>query len=170
MKDPEFPTITKSSKCFDAKLEKINKLSVDPMTTSLAIGFPKTEISGNDQLLYTWVLCDTIRESADTGVATTYQDYYDFFMSTAEKLEDSIINNSSSLKVNVVKTDFLEPYTPADDHYTEAIDLSLYMGAQGTDVDMIHGFLNCKKTLQQGKPCQKDRARRSPREHICCKL
>ena len=50
------------------------------------------------------------------GVAPTYQEYYDFLISTAEKLEDSIINNSSSQKVNVAETNFLEPYTPAEDH------------------------------------------------------
>ena len=74
------------------------------------------------------------------GVAPTYQEYYDYLMSIAEKLEDVIIDNSSSRKVNVAETDFLEPYTPFGNHYAEATDLSSYMGTRGTDVDMIYDF------------------------------
>ena len=109
------------------------------MTTSLVIGSLKTTTSGNDQFLHAWVLCDTIKESTNAG-HPTYQEYHDFLMSTGEKPEDSIINNCSSRKVNVAETDFLEPYTPVDDHYAEATDLSLYMGAQGIDVDIFMIF------------------------------
>ena len=92
-------------------------------------------------------MCDTIKETTNTGVAPTYKEYQNFLMSAAEKLEDSIIDNSSSQKVNVGETDFLQPYTPADDKYGEASDLSLYMGAQGMDVNMIHDVLKYSKAL-----------------------
>lgn len=73
-------------------------------------------------------------------------------MPTVKKIEDNIINNSSSRKVNVAETDFLEPYFPADDHYAEESNLLSYMRACGKDVYMIHDFLNCKKALQQREP------------------
>ena len=68
-------------------------------------------------------------------------------MSTAEKLEDIIIRNSLSRKVNVAETDFLVPYSPADDNYAKAPDLSSYMGARVMDVGMIKDILNCNKAL-----------------------
>ena len=46
----EFSTITKCLEKFDAILQNFNKLSVDLMTTSLAIKFLKTATSGNEQL------------------------------------------------------------------------------------------------------------------------
>ena len=113
MKVSQFSTITKCLETFDSKLENFNELSSDNMTVSLVIESLKTATSGNDQLLHAWALCDTIKETTNTGVAPTYKEYQNFLMSAAEKLEDSIIDNSSSQKVNVGETDFLQPYTPA---------------------------------------------------------
>ena len=84
MKIADFLIISKCLGLFDTKLEKFNKLSVDTMTTFLAIRFLKTATSGNDQLLHAWALNGTIKESITTGVAPIYKKYYDFFLSTAE--------------------------------------------------------------------------------------
>lgn len=137
------------------------------MTSSLATGFLKTATSGNDQLLHVWASCDMIKQTTNTDVAPTHQEYYYFLMSTAEKLDDSIIDNYTSQEVNMVKTDFLHPYSYTDDNYPKELDLSSYMGARGMDVDMIHDVLICNKALQQVKPRLKEQARRSPREPIC---
>lgn len=75
-------------------------------------------------------MCDTIKETTNASVAPTYQEYSIFLMSTAEKLEDTAIDNSVSQKVNVAKLYFLHLYSPTNDHYDEATNLSLYIGAQ----------------------------------------
>ena len=62
MKIAEFPTPSKCLDTFDAKLEKFNKLSRDPMPSTLAIRFLKQATLGNTQLLNAWASCDTITE------------------------------------------------------------------------------------------------------------
>ena len=85
MKIAKFATPTKCLDTFDAKLEKFSKLSRDPIPPSLAIGFFKTAINGNHQLLYTWTPSDTIKDTINAGVAPIYQEYYNFLISTVKK-------------------------------------------------------------------------------------
>ena len=47
MKVAEFPSATKCLDTFEAKFEKLDKISVNTIPPSLAIGFLKTTINGN---------------------------------------------------------------------------------------------------------------------------
>ena len=123
---------------FDTKLEKSNQLSPDKTHISKAIRFLKTATSGNDQLLHASACCDMIKETNSPGVAPTNQEYYTFVMCICEKLEYTVIDNSTGGKVNVARLDFLHPYSPDDDNYDEATELSLYMGARGIDINIMY--------------------------------
>ena len=101
----------------------------------------------------------TKEDKYHTGAAPTYQEYYDYLMSTAKKLENSVTNNSLSRKVNVAESDYIQPYSPFDDNYDAATNLSSYMGNRGGDIDIIQDVLNCNKALQQGKPRPQERTR-----------
>ena len=94
-------------------------------------------------------------------------------MSTAQQLEDSIIDNSTSRKVNAAESNYLDPYTPVDSLYAEATELLVFMGERNVDVDVdvdvdvLQDFLRCKLALQKGDSKLKERTRRAPREPPC---
>ena len=56
---------------------------------------------------------------------------------------------------------------PSDDQYEDATELFSYMGERG-DVDTIHDFLLCNKSLKEGKPRPPPRSRRRepPQEEL----
>ena len=76
MKEAQFLTITRRVELFNKKLEKFNKLSLYKISISLAMGFLKTAISGNNQLLHASILCDIIQKSTNTDVAHHYRPGY----------------------------------------------------------------------------------------------
>jgi len=57
-----------------------------------------------------------------------------------------------SLKANIAESDNMQPYSPSDECYNEAADLSNYMAYQGNDVDMIQDVLLCNTAMKQEKP------------------
>ena len=118
----------------------------------LAIGFFKRSTHGNIQLLNAWASCNTIIERLTPNVTPTYKGYFDFLMSHAKELEDSVANNSLSCRENVAESDYMQPYSPSDECYDVATDLSTYVRNRGVDINMIQDILNCGKALQQGKP------------------
>ena len=123
----DFSSPTKYLDTFDSKLEKLNLISVDPMPPSMSVGFFKISTHGNTELLSAWANCEIITERLTPNIAPTYDAYFEFLMSHAKKLEDSITNNLTSQKANVAESDYMQPYSPADEYFDKAADLSNFM-------------------------------------------
>ena len=80
----------------------------------------------------------------------------------AKKLEAAVIDNTTSRKENVAKSNYLLPYSPSDKYYDNDAELSSYMVDRGEDVDTIQNVLQCNRAIKQGKPCPPPRTRRKP--------
>ena len=77
-------------------------------------------------------------------------------------IEAAVTNNTTSRKANSAKSDYLLPYSPSDECYNDATDLSNHMVDQGRDADMTQGILQCNQGMKQGKPRPPSRTRREP--------
>ena len=120
------------------------------MPVGMAINFLKSATHGNPDLLGAWATCKTIRENLTTGSVPTYDQYFEYIMNHAKKLEDSITVDTTSGKANVAESSYLQTCSPSDEYYNDAAELSSLMIGQGGDVDTIHDVLQCKKAMKQG--------------------
>mmetsp|Transcript_17155 Transcript_17155/g.19339 ORF Transcript_17155/g.19339 Transcript_17155/m.19339 type:complete len:156 (+) Transcript_17155:1110-1577(+) len=152
MKVTDFSFPTKCLDAFDLKFEKFNEISPDPLLWSMAVSFLKIATHGNSEFLSAWASCGTICENISTGSTLTYDQYFVYLVSHVKKLVDAINNNLMSLKANIAESDNMQPYSPSDECYNEAADLSNYMAYQGNDVDMIQDVLLCNTAMKQEKP------------------
>ena len=83
------------------------------------------------------------------GPLPTYDDYYTYLLQYAKKLEVAVENNTPSLKVNSLETDYLTPNSPSDLFFSHATNLLTYMVNQ--DVDMIQYTLEYNQALKEGR-------------------
>ena len=82
----------------------------------------------------------------------TYDEYFEYMLIYAKKLEAAITNNTTSRKANVVESDYLLQYSPLDKCYNNATELSYYMVYREGDVDIFQVILQCNQAMKQGKP------------------
>ena len=80
-------------------------------------------------------------------------------MKFSKKVEAAIHNDTTSRKANSATSSYFSPYSPDDDLYKNATDLSSYMGERG-DVDTIHDVLLCNKAFNEGIARPQSRSRR----------
>ena len=76
-----------------------------------------------------------------SGTTPTYNEYYEYMLEYAKKLEAAVTDNNTSQKANAAESDYLQPYSPSDAWYNEATELSTYMIDRGEDVDIIQDIL-----------------------------
>ena len=62
----------------------------------MAISFLKSATHRNSGLLSAWATCKTIRENLSAGSVPTYDQYFEYIVTQAKKLEDSITDNTTS--------------------------------------------------------------------------
>ena len=96
--------------------------------------------------------CETNKYNLSPGAIPTYNQYFEYLMSHAKKLENSVTDNSTSWKANTAVSDYMQPYSPSDEYFEDAADLSNFMAHQGANVNMIQDVLQCNKALKQAKP------------------
>ena len=142
MKIQDFDHPTKGLNRFDSNLAKFKKISKgNPMPDPLAIMYPKSASHGNKELPSAWTQCKTMMETMKPGTTSTYNEYYEYMLRYAKKLEAALTDNTTSWKTNTAESVYLQPCTPSDACYNDATDLSSYMIDWGEDVDMIHDVL-----------------------------
>ena len=153
-------------------LKRSKNLSPYPIPGFPTIRFLKKVTNGNTKLLHAWTSFNSLHAQSTNAVATMiYEEYMTCLHSTAENLEDSIIDNSTSQKVNAVESNYLDPYTSADSLYAETTEVLVFMREQGgVDVDVFQDFFECIHAFQKGNPRPKDRTRRAPRGPTCQEL
>ena len=166
MKVADVPYPTKCLDVFYSKLEKFNEISPNNMSPSMSVSFLKSATHGNTKLLNYWETYETIRQNLSPGSIPTYDQFFQYLMSHAKQLEDSITNNSTSWKANAAVSGYMQPYSPSDEHFDDATDLSNYMVHQGADVDMIQDVLQCNKAMKQEKPLPPARTPWSSRQPL----
>ena len=96
---------------------------------------------GNKELLSAWTQYETMKTTMTPGTIPSYDEYYEYLLGYAKKLEAAVANNTSSRKANSAESDYLTPYSPSDSCYSNATDLLTFMSDQGDDVDMIQDVL-----------------------------
>ena len=82
----------------------------------------------------------------------TYDECYKYILRYAKKLKAAVTDNTTSCKANVAKSDYLLPYSPSDECYNNATELSYYMVYREGDVDIFQVILQCNQAMKQGKP------------------
>ena len=75
-------------------------------------------------------------------------------------MEVSVESNTPALKANSSETDYLTQNSPSDPKFSQASDLSSFMGNQV--VDMVQYTLECNQAMKEGKPRPPQRTRRAP--------
>ena len=137
---------------FDSKLAKFNKLfdSSQQMPDKMSTSFLLQASHGNTELRNAWATKRTICLNTIPVTVPTYTDYFEYLMFHSKQLEASIVDNTSTRKVNSSETDYLSQNSPSDPDYQQANDLSNYMGIQ--DADMVQYTLECNKAMNDGKP------------------
>ena len=136
---------TKCLDTFDSYIAKLNKISKDNMPELLTIMYLKSATYGNEKLLSAWVSCEAVTKNMHPNTTPTYDEYFEYMLEYAKKLEAAVTNNTTSRIENVAKSDYLQPYSPSDEYYDGAAELSFNMEDQGEDVDIIHDVLQCNK-------------------------
>ena len=71
-------------------------------------------------MLLAWTSIEAIQENKHPGVVVTYDVYYDFLVSTAEKMEENT-KDTFHRKANVATT-HMDPYSSDDVHYDKATE------------------------------------------------
>ena len=71
------------------------------------------------------------------GTTPTYDEYYEYLLGYAKKLEAAVEDNTPSWKANSSESDYLTPYSPSNSCYSNTTNLSTHMSDRGDDVDMI---------------------------------
>ena len=142
MKIVDFEHPTKGLDTFDSYLAKFTKISKgSPMPNLLAIMDVKLATHVNKELLSAWVQCEAMFETMIPNTTPLYDEYFEYMLGYAKKLEAAVTNNTTSRKENVAESNYLLPYSPSDECYNDAIELSSYMVDQGGDEDMIQDTL-----------------------------
>ena len=78
----------------------------------------------------------------------------------SKQVEASVINNTSTRKVNSSETDYLTPTSPSNTYFSYSSKLSNYMGNQ--DVDMVQYTLECNQAMKEERLRPPQRTRREP--------
>ena len=86
------------------------------------------------------------------NITLTYDEYFEYMLGYTKKLEVAVTDNTTSRKANVAESDYLLPYSPSDECYNDASDLSSYMVDRGGDMNMMQDILQCNQAIKQGKP------------------
>ena len=142
MKINDFDHTAKGLDAFDSYLTTFNKISKgSPMPDSLSIMYLKSVSHGNKELLYAWTQCETITETMKPGTTPAYNEYFEYMLNYAKKLEAAVTDNTTSLKAKAAESDYLQPYSPSNACYNDATELSPYMIDRGEDVDIIQDIL-----------------------------
>ena len=127
MKIVNFDYPKKALDTFDSYLSKFNKiLKGSPMPKSLAIMYLKSATHGNTQLLSAWAQCEAVTKNMKPNTTPTYDEYFEFMLNYAKKLEAVVTDNTTNRKENVAESDYLQPYSPSDEYYAAAAELSCY--------------------------------------------
>ena len=87
-------------------------------------------------------------------------------MSHAKKIEEAITNNTTSCKVNVAESGYMQSYSPSDEYFEDTDELSHFMAQWRTDITMIQNVLQYNKALKQGKPLPPARTYRLSRQPL----
>ena len=95
----------------------------------------RADTHGNKDLLASWAQYENVHDLMNKP-APTYDEYYAYLLKFSKKVEAAITNDTTSRKANSANSSYLSPYSPADEQYDNATDLSNYMGERG-DVDLI---------------------------------
>ena len=85
---------------FDSTSEKYDLVFVDTMPSSHKIGLLKKAILADNALLQAWTSVEQIFANKSSGTVTTYEIYWTYLVSVAEKLEEGMMKNVN-LKVNI---------------------------------------------------------------------
>ena len=150
----DFHHPTKGLGTFDLYLATFNKISKgSPMPNMLAVMYLKSASHGNKELLSAWTQYETMTETMKLGTIPTYDEYYEYMLGYATKLEAAVANNTSSQKAKSAESDYSLPYSLSDACYNNATELSTYIIDQGEVVDIIQDVLQCNQARKQGKPC-----------------
>ena len=97
MKINDFDHTAKGLDAFDSYLTTFNKISKgSPMPDSLSIMYLKSVSHGNKELLYAWTQCETITETMKPGTTPIYNEYFEYMLGYAKKLEAAVANNTPS--------------------------------------------------------------------------
>ena len=106
MKIQNFDHPTKDLDTFTSYLAKFNKISKgSPIPNLLAIMNLKSASHGNKELQSAWTQCETMMETMKPGTTPTYNEYYEYMLGYAKKLEAAVTNNTTSQKTNAAESD-----------------------------------------------------------------
>ena len=112
-------------------------------------GLLKRAAHAEKALLQAWTAVEQIFANKNSGTATTYEEYWEYLVSTLEKLEEGMKANVTR-KVNIADTYYMDSYEPDNPYYAKATDLATFMGDRG-DVDVIQNMLQCSQAIRNGK-------------------
>ena len=99
----------------------------------------------NNALLQAWMAVEQIFPNNNPETATIYEEYWSYLVSMTENLEEGM-TDTVHCKVNVVDTDSMQSYVPANLYYNKATNIVAYMGER--DVDIIQLMLECNHALR----------------------
>ena len=136
---------------FDATVEKHDQFHADKRNSSHKIRLLKKAALTDKVLLQAWTAVEQIFANKNTGIATTYEKYWDYLVSVSEKLEEGLKENVNQ-KVNIANTYYMDSYLPEESYYDEATNLAI--------VDVIQNMLQCSQALRDAKPRPKLKLRR----------
>ena len=89
MKVVDFDYSTKCLDVFDTALEKFNEIS--PNAVGMAISFLKSATYDNSDLVSAWATCETICKIISAGSVPTYDQYFEYILDHAKKLEVTVL-------------------------------------------------------------------------------
>ena len=142
MKITEFRNPLEGLDKFDSDLQNFNRVAHnDKMTNDMATMYLRAATHGNKDLLAAWAQCENVHDLMSKP-APTYDEFYAYLLKFSKKVEAAITDDTTTRKTNSANSGYLSPYSPSDDHYDDATDLSSYMGERG-DTNTIHDVLLC---------------------------
>ena len=163
MKIVDYDTPTKGLDTFDSYLTRYNKISPvnSKMPDNMVVMYLVAATCRNLNLLSAWTQRKCMKEELTPGGPTpTYEKYYKYLLQYAKKMEVSVEINTPACKANSSETDYLTQKSPSDPNFSQASDLSSFMGNQ--DVDMVQYTLECNQAMKEGRPRPPQRTRREP--------
>ena len=82
------------------------------MLNSLSIMYLKSASHVNKKLLSAWTQYETMTETMKPATTPTYDEYYEYMLGYAKKLEAAVAYNTPSQKVNSAESDYLNHIHP----------------------------------------------------------
>ena len=149
MKIVDYDTPTKGLDTFDTYLTQYNKISSvgSTMPDNMAVMYLEAATCGNSDLLSAWTQRKCIKEELTSdGPTPTYDEYYRYLLQYAKKLEVSVEINTPAHKANSSETDYLTQNSPFNSNFSQASDLSSFIGNQ--DVDMVQHTLEYNQAMK----------------------